>query len=69
VDLIKQVKNNVKVINLSLGPDKPSTVNTAESQTYKRFFEKMNEDYPDVVFVAAAGNENGGLDGTNYWPG
>ena len=69
VDLKKQVENKVKVINLSLGPDKPDASNATKCQAYKLFFEKMNKDYPDVVFVAAAGNENGGLDGTNYGPG
>jgi hypothetical protein len=69
VNLKKQVENNVKVINLSLGPDEPSAANAAVCQAYKRFFEKMSKDHPDVVFVAAAGNENGALDGSNYGPG
>lgn len=69
VDLKKQVENNVKVINLSLGPGKPSANNATACQAYKRFFEKMNKDCPDVVFVAAAGNANSGLDGANYGPG
>jgi len=69
VNLKKQVENKVKVINLSLGPAKPGASNAARNQAYKRFFEKMSKEHPDVVFVAAAGNEGGGLNGTNYGPG
>ena len=65
VDLKKQVENNVKVINLSLGDKNDATI----CQAYKLFFEKMNKDFPDVVFVASAGNNGQGADGTNHGPG
>jgi hypothetical protein len=69
VDLKKQVENNVKVINLSLGSSRLTANNATTCQAYKLFFEKMNKEYPNVVFVATAGNEGGGVDGTNRGPG
>ncbi len=38
------------------------------AQAYRRFFTKMAEDHPDVVFVAAAGNDNFEPDGTRSFP-
>ena len=61
--------SGAKVINLSLRPDKPEAGNAWEAQAYKGFFEKMQVDHPDVLFVAAAGNEGGALGGSNYYPG
>lgn len=69
VEVQKQIKAGATVINLSLGPREPSVHNSWRTQAYRRFFEKMAKDRPGVVFVAAAGNENGALDGTNYGPG
>lgn len=66
---IAQIKAGATVINMSLGPDKPEAANHHNNNVYRRFFTKVHELYPDVVFVAAAGNETGGLDGTNYGPG
>jgi hypothetical protein len=65
----EQIRDNVKVINLSLGPEKPEQSNSFINEAYRRFFARMQQDHPDVVFVAAAGNEKGALDGSNYGPG
>ncbi len=65
----RQIQNNVKVINLSLGPEKPEQSNSFINEAYRRFFTRMQQDHPDVVFVAAAGNESGALNGNNYGPG
>ncbi len=69
VNMQKQVESGATVINLSIGPDRPEAGNAWGAAAYKRFFEKMAKDHPNVLFVAAAGNENGGLDGKNYGPG
>jgi len=69
VEMQKQVQAGAKVINLSIGPNKPEATNAWSAAAYKRFFEQMAKDKPDVLFVAAAGNENGALDGSNYGPG
>lgn len=68
-NLVKQIKGGATVINLSIGPEKPEASNQFRNETYRKFFTKVHELYPGVVFVAAAGNEAGGLDGTNYGPG
>ncbi|NNF68218.1 MAG: S8 family serine peptidase [Acidimicrobiia bacterium] len=67
--LVAQINGGAKVINMSLGPIKPEAANAHNNEVYRRFFAKVHELRPDVVFVAAAGNEAGGLDGTNYGPG
>ncbi|NLL90917.1 MAG: S8 family serine peptidase [Ruminococcaceae bacterium] len=75
VRLKEQVESGADVINCSFGPEKPQDSNEEECEAYKKFFEHMNEKHPDVVFVAAAGNEadenkeKGALNGKNYFPG
>ena len=65
---LKQVKNNAKVINCSIGARKPSPDNAAVAAAWTRLFEKTAQDHPDVIFVCAAGNENGAISKTNYYP-
>ncbi len=67
--IISQVQSGVTVINMSFGPTTPEAGNQGVSAAYKAFFTKMSTTHPDVVFVAAAGNENGALSGANYFPG
>lgn len=75
VYLKEQVESGATVINCSFGPEQPSESHQWISKTYERFFEKVHKKYPDVVFVAAAGNEGkadkskGELNGNNYFPG
>lgn len=75
VYLKKQVESGATVINCSIALENLSDDIKYASDAYKRFFQKINQDYPDVVFVAAAGNsgnENkskGKLTGTNQYPG
>lgn len=69
VEMQKQVKDGATVINMSFGQTKPGPENAWMAAAYKRFFEQMQKDHPKVLFVAAAGNENGALDGVNYGPG
>lgn len=71
VYLQKQVESGAKVINCSYGPDRPKASNQWINAAYKKFFEKMAKDHPDVIFVAAAGNEakvNGAITSNNYYP-
>lgn len=65
-NIINQIKNGATVINCSFGPDHPEPANKGISDAYKIFLQNVAQKYPDVIFVAAAGNENGGLDGSNY---
>lgn len=74
VYLKEQVESGATVINCSFGPEQPSESHQWISKAYERFFEKVHKKYPDVVFVAAAGNEGkadkskGELNGNNYFP-
>lgn len=65
-EIVDQIKNGATVINCSFGPDHPEAANKPISEAYKVFLQNVAKKYPDVIFVAAAGNENGGLDGGNY---
>ena len=74
VYLQEQVKNGATVINCSYGPKEPNDNLEYVSKAYKKFFKKIQETNPDVIFVAAAGNEaeadksKGALNGRNYYP-
>ncbi len=71
VYLQRQVESGVKVINCSYGPERPGENNKWINAAYKKFFTKMQKDHPDVIFVAAAGNEarvNGAITSENYFP-
>jgi hypothetical protein len=67
--ILRQVEDGATVVNMSFGPDEPSGSWRFHADAYRRFFTAMSEKYPNVVFVAAAGNEAGSLDGNNYFPG
>ncbi len=75
VHLKQLVESGQTVINCSFGPKTPGADNKWVSKAYKKFFEKVYEEHPEVVFVAAAGNEGkdpvskGKLTSDNYWPG
>ncbi|MCL5264384.1 MAG: S8 family serine peptidase [Chloroflexi bacterium] len=66
VDAIKQIKSGATIINCSFGPEKPNAKNKGISDAWKQFLQKVHKKYPKVLFVAAAGNEKGALDGSNY---
>lgn len=75
LNLKKMVESGQTVINCSFGPEFPREGNAWITKAYKKFFEAVYKKYPDVVFVAAAGNEGldsvskGKLTGENYFPG
>jgi len=64
--LLRQVRAGAKVINMSWGCQNCDADTTA---AYRRFFTQMAQDHPDVVFVAAAGNDAAEPDGTRSYPG
>jgi len=66
--LLKEVQSNAKIINCSWGSGKVDERNAPVAAAYRRFFEKMAKDHPDVLFVCAAGNDGGALSKTNYYP-
>ncbi len=65
VAITKQIANNADVINLSWGASNahPGTV-----AAYRRFFEKMAEQHPGVVFVCSGGNGGTVMDGDKRIP-
>ena len=67
--ILRQVEEGATVINMSFGPRRPSEQHGWNAAAYRLFFRRMGERYPNVVFVAAAGNESGALNGGNYYPG
>lgn len=60
-----QVDQGSKVINCSWGN---SDAHPSVAATYKKFFEKMAADHPDVIFVCSAGNDGKALDGKKRYP-
>ena len=56
-EIKKQIENGAEVINYSWGSAKPGSQNHLDNAVTKKFLQKMQEKYPKVVFVAAAGNE------------
>lgn len=65
VDLQRQVESGSKVINCSFNFKPPSPNNAEIAKAMKKFLEKINSEHPDVIFVASAGNEGMGVDGSN----
>ena len=63
--MLDQVKNGATVINCSFGPSDYSENHSFETRLYEKFYKKIQEKYPKVVFVASAGNSNFALNGTN----
>ena len=57
-----------KVINLSWGAADWKTTDPALARVYRDFFEQVGKDYPNVIFVAAAGNEGTSPEGDRYYP-
>ncbi|PKM56434.1 MAG: hypothetical protein CVU98_11270 [Firmicutes bacterium HGW-Firmicutes-3] len=72
--LKEQVDSGATVINCSFGPVAPSDNNEWVSKAYEKFFTEVQKTNPNVLFVAAAGNEanadksKGALNGKNYYP-
>lgn len=67
--IINQVNQGSTVINLSLGARKPGPGVGPQVAAVRRLLEAVHRIRPGVVFVAAAGNNAIGLDGSNQFPG
>ena len=67
--IINQVNQGSTVINLSLGASTPGPDVGPRAVAMRRLLEAAHRIRPNVVFVAAAGNEGVGLDGSNQFPG
>lgn len=65
VALTKQIESGAKVINCSWGN---SNADPKDVETYKRFFTKMAEKHPDVLFVCSGGNGGKEMDGSKRYP-
>ena len=66
---MKQVEGGATIVNLSVGYGTVGPEHAATAAAWKRFLAKMEREHPEVLFVAAAGNQSGLLDGSNYAPG
>ena len=67
--IINQVNQGSTVINLSLGAQTPGPDVGPQAAAVRRLLETVHRIRPNVVFVAAAGNDAVGLDGVNQFPG
>jgi hypothetical protein len=67
--IINQVNSGSTVINLSIGASTPGPEVAPKAAAVRRLLEVVLRIRPNVVFVAAAGNEAAGLDGSNQFPG
>lgn len=64
-NMLEQVEKGATVINLSWGPARVGPQNKTCSAMMRKFLEIMAQQYPDVVFVGAAGNSGEELTGDN----
>lgn len=62
----KSITGGARIISCSWG-NRSADPNTAAA--YKKFFEKMANDHPDVLFVCSAGNDGKAPDGARTFPG
>lgn len=61
----KQIDGGATIINASWGN---SNADLDEAKAYRKFFEKMSKDHPEVLFVTSAGNDGKALDGSKRYP-
>ncbi|MBD3362297.1 S8 family serine peptidase [Candidatus Dojkabacteria bacterium] len=65
----RQIDNGAKIINYSMGFEKPGPQNHGWTNIYRKYAQYIQKKHPDVVLVVVAGNEGNlgvKLDGTNY---
>lgn len=63
--LKKQIDSGATIVNCSWGN---SSADPDLAKAYKKFFEKMNKEHSDVLFVCSAGNNGKALNGENRYP-
>lgn len=69
LDVKRQVESGATIINLSVGTKTNDPTHAGTADMWRRFYEKMAKDHPEVLFVAAAGNNESLVDGHNSGPG
>ena len=67
VAITKEIQAGAKVINCSWG-NKVENEDAQTAAAYRKFFEQMSVDHPDVLFVCSAGNDGKSRDGTKRFP-
>ncbi|MFI5259322.1 MAG: S8 family serine peptidase [Candidatus Limnocylindrales bacterium] len=68
LNTLHQIESGATVINGSWAASEVTDANAGAAAMWKAFFDKIAKDYPNVIFVYAAGNNGQALDGTNMWP-
>ncbi|ABZ83768.1 subtilase, putative [Heliomicrobium modesticaldum Ice1] len=61
----KQIESGATIINCSWGN---SNAHPETAAAYRRFFEKMAQEHPNILFVCSAGNNGKVLDGSRRYP-
>ena len=67
-ELKNKPQGQPKVINLSWGTADWTKTDPDLVQVYKNYFTQVAKEYPDVIFVVAAGNDGQKMDGAKYYP-
>ncbi|HLA81657.1 MAG TPA: S8 family serine peptidase, partial [Thermoleophilia bacterium] len=67
--IMAQVKAHSKVINLSWSTKDYTKTDPQTAAVYKDFFQKLHASNPEIIFVAAAGNDGQAMNGDNFYPG
>jgi hypothetical protein len=68
VALKKEIESGCTILSCSWGTADYRKSDPGWAAAYKKFFEKMSNEYPNVLFVCAAGNDGVSMDGSVYWP-
>jgi hypothetical protein len=66
--LLKEVKADAQVINVSYGTRSVKPGNAAGAAAFRKFFQKMAQDHPGTIFVCAAMNNGSPITQTNNYP-
>ncbi len=67
VAITQQIESGAKIINCSWG-NRADAENEAMATVYRKFFEKMSVEHPDVLFVCSAGNDGQPRNGKKRYP-
>ena len=69
LDVKRQVESGATIINLSVGTATVGPENSGQAAMWTRFYARMAKEHPEVLFVAAAGNNSIAIDGHSSGPG
>ena len=69
MNTVREIEAGATIINGSWASDKVGPEKAPNAAMWKKFFAQMAKDHPNVLFVYAAGNNGGAMDGTNHYPG